>query len=115
MIGHLWRAQQGGKTLSLRNLLECEPGMHEANLQEVLGTLEAAHMVHLTERGDWALSRDLDRMALRDIYRASAYPIPDPGAGWEMEDAWNRALQQVLLNVNKSLDASTGCASQKHV
>lgn len=106
VIGHLWRAQQAGNPMSVKKLLDCEPCIHEANLHEVLGTLEAARIVHLTEHGDWALSRDLDRMTLRDIHRASAYPIPDPGVGWEREDAWNQALQQVLLNVNKSLDAS---------
>ena len=103
VIGHLWQAQNAGRALTLGRLLTLEPGMSEASLQALLEGLQQTRLVHRTETGAWALSRDLGKITLLDLY-CSQPSLPDENGAWARADDWNRSLHHALAGVNRALN-----------
>ena len=76
MVGFLWKAQSGGRTLPVESLLESLGGATETELSNQLGLLFEAGIVTRNEDGHWLLSRDLDNVSLLDLYCAGRYYLP---------------------------------------
>ncbi len=82
LLSYLWSAQQAGESVSMDSLMTREPSHSEADLEELLLALENARLVLRTERGDWALARDLDRVSFLDLFRSGPFVLP-PQTGSE--------------------------------
>jgi len=76
LVGHLWKAQAKGQTLSLEDLVELLEGATETELSGQLGVLFDAGFVKRSDGGSWLLCRDLECVSLLDLYRAGEYYLP---------------------------------------
>lgn len=76
LVGELWSAQSGGRTLSMEELVESLEGATESVLARQLGVLFDAGFVTRSEGGDWLLCRDLETVSLLDLYHAGEYYLP---------------------------------------
>jgi membrane protein len=93
IVGHLWRAQLEGGTLSSAALLERERSLTVQDLGHLMETLQAHRVVYGIDAEDWALARDIDAFTLLELYRIFPLPLEqrDAAAGWDADD-WGRAL-----------------------
>jgi len=76
LIAHLWRAQRGGRGLSLAEMLELEAAATDAELHALLDALAAAGLVHRDDDDDWFLSADLEEVTLLEVYRSLPVVMP---------------------------------------
>jgi len=76
VLGALWEAQDQGTALPMECLLAAEPSHSETELEHLLLQLAKARLVLRTERGEWALARDLERVSLLDLYRSGPFVLP---------------------------------------
>lgn len=74
-LSHLYRAQARGRSLSVEELLDLEPGVASARLQAILASLVRENLVTQDENG-WLLKRDLSRYSLLELYQAGDYHLP---------------------------------------
>lgn len=107
LLGHLYRAQGEGRGLSAAELMELEPGVSPARLQEILKDLLRERLVTVDQEDRWVLSRDLSRYSLRELYRGSDYHLP---VGKEVpvptESPWDAALLELLGRTEVNMDRS---------
>ena len=96
LIGDFWRAQQSGRALGRKDLLEREPDAGEIAIQDALETLERINVIHRTDDGRWMLARDPASFTLMDLYREYPFVLADVPDNVRDKDAWNRALGGVL-------------------
>lgn len=76
LVGHLWKAQAGGRTLAMETLVEKLECVSESELADQLAVLFKAGLVQCSEDGEWLLCRDLEHVSLLDLYRAGEYYLP---------------------------------------
>lgn len=76
LLGHLWRAQCSGRTLSSGDLISSEPAVTDSQLQRLMGALQRARLAGRAENGDWILAADLDEVTLGDLYNAAEFVLP---------------------------------------
>ncbi len=100
LLGRLWEAQQQGDSLLPRRLLELEPELTDEGLEETLENLASVRFAHRTDDGAWALSRDIAKVTLGDLYAAHAFVLPGADTEWAGQDPWNRALNQILEKIH---------------
>ena len=74
VVGHLWRAQTQGRTVSSTELLERERSLTVQTLSGVLERLQIHHVIYDIDTDDWALGRDAGEFTLLDLYRI--FPLP---------------------------------------
>ena len=108
LVGHLWKAQQKGKTLPVERLLELLDGVTEPVLAGQLGSLFDAGLVTRSEDGDWLLSRDLDTVSLLDLYQAGEYYLPvgeklEIPSKSEWDSVFFRSVSEGELSMQQSL------------
>nr|VFJ69041.1 MAG: tRNA-processing RNAse BN [Candidatus Kentron sp. FW] len=118
LLGHLGRFQEAGEIPSAKSLLEQENGVDEFRLDYSLNTLQRARIVHRTESGGWALSRDLHTLTLAELYHSDSYvlPVVEPSADAVSSDAtksdsenipaqdpWEQALNRRLVGISSYL------------
>jgi len=107
LVGHLWQAQAGGKSLSIEELLNLLEGSTETELASQLGLLFDAGLVTRSESGCWLLCRDLDTVSLLDLYHAGEYYLP---VGEELEipseSEWDKAFFNSVKLGNLSMQQS---------
>jgi membrane protein len=100
IIGHLWQAQQERRMLNLNELQRLEPQFTDIALERLLNHLEQQKWLHLTAKGQYALSRDIHEVTLFDLYSALSdllKPIET------QRDEWDKILNTVLLETHQSL------------
>jgi membrane protein len=97
LLGHLWKAQQRGESLSRLQLLELEPQASEMQIVRLLGRMREQRIVTNDADGDILLRRDLDELSLADLYSQGDYhlPIGDTGA-LPLDSEWDRAYVDCL-------------------
>jgi len=108
LVGHFWKAQADGRSLSVEELLELLEGSTETELASQLGLLFDAGLITRSEAGTWLLCRDLDTFSLLDLYHAGEYYLP---VGEELEipskSEWDTAFFDSVklgeLNMQHSL------------
>jgi membrane protein len=106
IVGHLWKAQRRGEALAVEKLAECEPDIGDTQLMEILGSLDSGKIVHRTDTGEWALSRDIGEMTARDIFDVRPTILPDLQGDWVEKDRWSRALHNLfgkMVDQNRSV------------
>ncbi|HEX6832430.1 MAG TPA: YihY family inner membrane protein [Rudaea sp.] len=123
VLQHFAAAQKQGALLSSADLLAREPFLTDDLVQRYLGDLDRAGLVQRTEKGGWALTRDLDSMSLFDLYAQTGYHLPlgSPMPGRTDGDALaDSALSNARLGVRAALDRplreifSAGARSNDH-
>nr|VFJ60374.1 MAG: tRNA-processing RNAse BN [Candidatus Kentron sp. FW] len=118
LLGHLGRFQEAGEIPSAKRLLGQENGVDEFRLDYSLSALQRARIVHRTESGGWALSRDLHTLTLAELYHSDSYvlPVVEPSADAVSSDAtksdseniptqdpWEKALNRRLMGISSHL------------
>ena len=76
MLGRFAECRQQGRGLHSDELLQMEPILTDALVQEFLGELSAIGVLSRAESGEWLLSRDLDDVALGELYEACGLRVP---------------------------------------
>jgi membrane protein len=110
LVGHLWKAQSNGRSLSIKELLVELEGTTETELASQLGWLFDAGIVTRDESANFLLCRDLDTVSLLNLYQAGEYYLP---VGEELEipskSEWDTAFFNSVklgeLNMQQSLKA----------
>lgn len=76
LLARLREARAEGRGLHSDEILDCEPVLTDALVQETLGQLESIRVVRRAEGGEWLLARDLDELSLAELYEAGQLRIP---------------------------------------
>jgi membrane protein len=102
LVGHLWKAQREGRSLSDGELLDLEQQASELQIVKLLHRLSSQNIVNADEHGNWMLTRDLEDLTLGELYRRGDYYLP---LG-EMDQlprktAWDRAFVSSLAQIRK--------------
>ena len=98
LLSRLWRAQKEGDAVSMRKLLKQEPGHSEIDLETVLLRLARSRLVLRTERGYWALARDLDDISFLDLVRSGGFVLPESGSAALTADGQGAPELRTLLS-----------------
>ena len=97
LLGRFEQARRRGAGLHTRDIVELEPVLTDALVQEMLGQLESIRVVTRAEDGEWVLTRDLDTLSLAELYEAGALRIPIAEAHLpHQDDALGRAAREAL-------------------
>lgn len=118
LVGELWSAQAGGRTLSMEALVESLEGATESGLARQLGVLFDAGLVTRSEGGDWLLCRDLETVSLLDLYRAGEYYLPlDETLEIPSRSVWDEIFFESIalgeVNMHRSLKEMYSCAEEQ--
>ena len=76
MLGRFAEYRQQGRGLHSDELQRLEPMLTDALVQEFLGELCEIGLLSRAESGEWLLSRDLDDVALGELYEACGLRVP---------------------------------------
>ncbi len=76
LLDRFREARTTGHGLHSDRILECEPVLTDALVQETLGQLASINVVRRAESGEWLLARDLDELTLAELYEAGQLRIP---------------------------------------
>jgi membrane protein len=96
LVGHLWYAQRHGRAVNRKGLTRREQQAGDEAILECLNILERAKIAVRTERGDWALARDLTDYTLLDLYRSQPFVLPEPTPTLGDRDEWDQRLAAAL-------------------
>ncbi|MDX2506318.1 MAG: virulence factor BrkB family protein [Gammaproteobacteria bacterium] len=102
----LSKAAQNGQSLS-ETQIHREPLLHyEKRLDGLMNKLENSGWIHKTEDEEWALTKDLDKITLWDLYQELPYPLPKSATGEPLSSIigqTNNILAQELNGPVKTL------------
>ena len=76
LLGRFAEQRRLGRGLHSDDILQLEPLLTDALVQELLGQLCGIGVVARAESGEWLLSRDLDELTMADLYEACQLRIP---------------------------------------
>ena len=76
LLGRFAQARTEGRGLHTEQMLELEPMLTDALVQQFLSQLDGIDVVARAESGEWLLSRDLDQIALTELYEVCHLRIP---------------------------------------
>jgi membrane protein len=118
LLARLREARAEGRGLHSEDILECEPVLTDALVQETLGQLASISVVRRAETGEWLLARDLDTLSLAELYEAGQLRIPIteahlPGADDSRGAAVLATIDQLRLPLRDLLRRRVGdCLDQ---
>lgn len=76
LLARFGEARAEGRGLHSDAILACEPVLTDDLVQVTLAQLESINVVRRAEDGEWLLARDLDGLALAELYEAAQLRIP---------------------------------------
>ena len=76
MLGRFAQARDEGRGLHSEDIERMEPMLTDALVQQLLAELEGIRLLSRAESGEWLLARDLDDLALAELYEACQLRIP---------------------------------------
>lgn len=108
MLGRFAEHRQQGRGLHSDELQRLEPMLTDALVQEFLGELCEIGLLSRAESGEWLLSRDLDDVALAELYEACGLRVPVAEAHLPCRDdklgiAASAALDQLRMPLRELL------------
>ncbi|MES9960394.1 MAG: virulence factor BrkB family protein [Sedimenticola sp.] len=106
VMNDLWRAQKGGRALTLTRLSKLQGHYPEEKLEHLLIELQEARLVLRTDNGRWALARDLSDVPLMELYMACHFVLPDEEAIPDEAGDGEMALAEVLARVRGDMGES---------
>jgi len=93
LVGHLWKAQRKGDSLSSKELLELEERASERQVQSAIQHLLKACIVTRNSDERWMLARDLEEVTLGALYHCGNYYLPlAEEDGLPIDGAWDRTF-----------------------
>lgn len=69
VLASIWNAQQKGRAMTMRRLVKGSLQHNPSLLRKIVDILLQQKLVHVTANGELAVSRDLHRMSLYELYR----------------------------------------------
>ena len=97
MLGRFHQARGRGKGLHSDEIQALEPILTDSLVQELLGKLASIDVVSRAESGEWLLARDLDDVAMAELYEAAQLRIPTSEALLpHRDDAMGVAVMQAI-------------------
>ena len=103
-LGYMWKAQQRGEALQVRDMLKLMPRVDEESLRDVLLGLSDAGFIARTTKREWILAYDLDEVTLLSLYRSADFNLPEPSGRWLELDGWSQQLGAVLVDIDRQID-----------
>lgn len=97
-LGYLWRAQQQGKSMSLKQLANTLRGHYKIDIYLQLRALLKAEFISITEDNRYILSRDFSKTTLADLYHVLPWKLSHVKA----HELFSEKMQQVLQDADKS-------------
>jgi membrane protein len=76
LLGRFATARREGRGLHTDEMLALEPMLTDALVQEFLAELGAIDLLRRSDEGEWLLARDLDQVALSELYEACRLRVP---------------------------------------
>ena len=110
ILGYMWKAQQEGRGLLVKDMLRKMPTVDEENLRDVLLGLQHAGFIARTTQRNWMLAYDMDEMTLLDLYRSGNFSLPEPQGKWVELDGWSRRLADVLVDIDRQIETDMDCS-----
>ncbi|PPU92094.1 YihY family inner membrane protein [Xanthomonas albilineans] len=113
LLGRFVQARKQGLGLQQERILQLEPMLTDALVQQLLGELERIRLLSRTEQGDWILARDLAEVPLAELYENCQLRIPIVEAYLPCRDdalgqAACCALDQLRLPLRETLKRRVG-------
>jgi membrane protein len=103
LLGHLWRAQTRGETLTQQKLIALEPRASALQVNHVLHNMFVAKIATVDDSGDWMLSRDLGEFSLLALYLSGIYHLPISGTDCVFRETdWDKEFVIAMNDVNNS-------------
>lgn len=99
ILGHLRHAQKSCQEVSFKKLLSLESSLPDASLEALLNHLHDKQWIHRTQKGNYALSRDIHEATLLDLYEDLSGLLLYQGV--EKSDVWG--LDNVLAETQHFL------------
>lgn len=103
LLGHLWEAQGKGECLSIDTLEDREPMLNRDQLETLLASLANVNIVHTTSLNSWALSQDLSRFSVYQLFQLNAYALPNLPLKEQHGDHWQTQFEQMLTHCHQHL------------
>ncbi len=101
----LREAQSRGESLSVRQLSKQLGYLPDEYLESLLLQLKQQKMILQTNRGKWALARDLSEVSFFELYRMGNFVLPDLTDLSLSDSISDQAFKEVLLVSGESLEA----------
>ncbi len=108
LLGSLRRAQLSGKTLSTQALVGQIDGVSEEHIERLLLELQQGNIILRTEWQEWGLARALSEVPLHELYQLRPFLLPEYEPLRSAEEPAERALGDLLLQVEGELEGSLG-------
>lgn len=108
LLGRFGQAREEGRGLHTAGMLELEPMLTDALLQQMLTQLVEIKLLRRDEEGEWLLARDLDDMTLAELYEACQLRVPVAEARLPCQDdslgvAARSALDELRIPLREAL------------
>ena len=106
LLEKLWEGQRKGLSLSAKELPDQLGMVSEERLELILGYLQEARLVLLTEEGKWALARDLSHVSLMDLYTAHEFTLPEAKLMEGLTETSDQSLAKLLGRLEKDMQGA---------
>jgi len=106
LLEKLWEGQRNGLSLSVKELPAQLGKVSEERLELVLGYLQEARLVLMTEEGKWALARDLSYVSLMDLYTAHDFTLPEAKLLEGLTETSDQSLAGLLGRLEKDMQGA---------
>ena len=103
VIALIWQAQQQDQLLN-EDELTAAKSVEKVDIQPSLERMQASGLIHQTNEGQWALSKDSARLTLADLYTAQDHALPQLNIEKLSPDPLEQALAEALANSNQMID-----------
>jgi len=104
LLGRLEETRRDGHGLHLQQIQQREPSLTDDMLQRMLSGLASMNIVQRSEHGAWLLSRDLNAVALGEVYESMRLRVPAVDVPLPLRhDPIGRCATAVLAHLRDSL------------
>jgi membrane protein len=103
-LGYLWRAQQQGKSLSLKQLSDALRGRYVIDIQVQLQKLLDANFISVINNNRYILACDFSKTTLADLYRVLPWKLPPVNSYSLLSDKMQQVLQDADNSLGEKLD-----------
>ena len=111
LVGHLWKAQRKGGSLTSKELLELEERASERQVLSAIQHLLKARIVTRDNDERWMLTRDLDEVTLGALYHCGNYYLPlAEEDSLPVDGEWDRTFIASLAGLHDKGEEVLNCS-----
>jgi membrane protein len=104
LLGQLRAAQHQGVSCTTAQLQEQLQHATEEQLDDILASLQCAHLVLQVDDKGWVLARDLREVTLTELYNADAFVLPDAHDVQWVPERMNKLLTKLNSDLEQAMD-----------